>query len=197
MSTNSSIIPLPKLYRELSGGVYSMGMYKKENNYAFIDGQNLYQSIRNSKNPWSIDFLKFRIYLKDKYSVSKAYYFMGYFDNNHKKIYTRLRDSGFTLLFKIHSSLMFSKKKGNVDSDIIFYSMKKIYKKEFFDNIVLVSGDGDYRLLVDFLIEENRFCKILFPNRKNTSSAFKNLKADFFSVLSDIDVRKKIMKTPQ
>jgi uncharacterized LabA/DUF88 family protein len=40
--------------------------------------------------------------------------------------------------------------------------MKKIYKQneEPFDKIVLVSGDGDYKMLVDFLIEENTFLKL-------------------------------------
>ena len=39
--------------------------------------------------------------------------------------------------------------------------MKKLYKKDNFNKVVLVSGDGDYRMLVDFLIAENRFEKIL------------------------------------
>lgn len=47
------------------------------------------------------------------------------------------------------------------DSDIIFHVMKKLYKKDNFNKVVLVSGDGDYRMLVDFLIAENRFEKIL------------------------------------
>ncbi len=33
-----------------------------------------------------------------------------------------------------------------------------------------VSGDGDYRMLVDFLIKEKRFDKILFPDGKRRSS---------------------------
>ena len=57
---------------------------------------------------------------------------------------------------------MLGKKKGNVDTDIVFNIMKKIYKKEKFDKIVLVSGDGDYKMLVDFLIEEDRFKNNLF-----------------------------------
>jgi hypothetical protein len=28
--------------------------------------------------PWQIDFAKFRIYLKEKYAITKAYYFLGY-----------------------------------------------------------------------------------------------------------------------
>ena len=51
---------------------------------------------------------------------------------------------------------MKGEKKGNVDADIIFDIMKRIHRREPFDKIVLVSGDGDYRMLVDFLIEEGR-----------------------------------------
>ena len=49
--------------------------------------------------------------------------------------------------------------------------MRVLYKKELFDKVVLVSGDGDYKMLVDFLIEENKFKKILFPNEKFASSS--------------------------
>lgn len=89
---------------------------------------------------------------------------------------------------------MLGKKKGNVDSDIIFSMMKRIYKKEDFNKFILVSGDGDYKLLVDFLIEENKFEKILFPNRKYSSSLYKKLSNNYFSYLDDIDIKNKISK---
>ena len=89
---------------------------------------------------------------------------------------------------------MMGKKKGNVDSDIIFHTMKKLYKKEDFTKIVLVSGDGDYKLLVDFLIEENRFEKILFPDRKRASSLYKKIGARYFDALDIAEVRFKIEK---
>ncbi len=41
----------------------------KENNYAFIDGQNLYLAIK--KLDWKLDYKKFRVYLKEKYGVAK------------------------------------------------------------------------------------------------------------------------------
>jgi uncharacterized LabA/DUF88 family protein len=173
-------------------------MYKKENNYAFIDGQNLYFSTIKSHNPWIIDFLKFRTYLKDKYSVKKAFYFIGYFDKAYKNIYKDIRQAGFILIFKEHCSLMSSKKKGNVDSDIIFFIMKKLYKKEIFNKIILISGDGDYKTLIDFLIEENKLCKILFPSRHNASSLYKQIKAFYYAELDSPDIRNKINKnTPQ
>jgi hypothetical protein len=87
---------------------------------------------------------------------------------------------------------MMGKKKGNVDSDIIFHIMKKMYKKEDFEKIVLVSGDGDYKLVVDFLIEEKRFAKILFPDRDRASSLYKRIGAGYFDALDTIDIRNKI-----
>jgi len=64
--------------------------------------------------------------------------------------------------------------------------MKKIYKQEAFDKIVLVSGDGDYRMLVDFLIEENRFKKVLFPNKKFASSLYKKITRVYFDYLVNV-----------
>ncbi|MCK5539249.1 MAG: hypothetical protein KAI79_20670, partial [Bacteroidales bacterium] len=59
-------------------------------------------------------------------------------------------------------------------------------KKELFDKIVLVSGDGDYKMLVDFLIEEGRFKKILFPNKKFASSLYKKITRKYFDYLANI-----------
>jgi len=87
---------------------------------------------------------------------------------------------------------MLGVKKGNVDSDIIFNIMKKLYRKEKFDKIVLVSGDGDYKTLVDFLIEEKRFKKILFPNKRFASSLYKKLAPTYFDYLSNDGVKNKI-----
>jgi uncharacterized LabA/DUF88 family protein len=89
---------------------------------------------------------------------------------------------------------MLGTKKGNVDSDIIFSIMKRLYKREEFDLLVLVSGDGDYKMLVDFLIEEKKFKKILFPKQRYASSLYKMLGAQYLADLSNPDVRRKIGK---
>lgn len=89
---------------------------------------------------------------------------------------------------------MIGKKKGNVDSDIIFDIMKRLYKRESFNNIVLVSGDGDYKKLVDFLIEEGKFEKILFPDSESRSSLYDKIGGKYFGSLSDKDIQRKIKK---
>ncbi len=90
---------------------------------------------------------------------------------------------------------MVGKKKGNVDSDIIFAIMKRLQKDPNFDKILLVSGDGDYKMLIDYLIEENKLEKILFPNKKFRSSLYKEIGAPYFAYLDDADVKKKIALT--
>ena len=44
---------------------------KSENNYAFIDAQNLHNGVKREQN-WKIDYARFRILLRDKYKVKKS-----------------------------------------------------------------------------------------------------------------------------
>lgn len=59
-------------------------MKKPLKNYAFIDSQNLNLGVRDQG--WQLDFRRFRVYLKDKYNVVKAYLFLGYLEE-HEKLY--------------------------------------------------------------------------------------------------------------
>ncbi len=162
-------------------------------NLGFIDCQNLFMGTSKlEKNAWNINLLKLRIYLEQKYNVSRAYYHLGYVNEKNQDLYETIQQAGFILVFKQHSSIMLGLKKGNVDSDIIFSIMKRLYKKDSFNKIVLVSGDGDYKMLVDFLLEENKLEKILFPNRVNRSSLYKSLTNHYFAYLDDKDIKNKI-----
>ena len=66
-------------------------------NYAFIDSQNLNLGVLELG--WRLDFERFRIYLKEKYKVDKAFIFIGYLQKN-QKLYRRLRSYGYELIFK-------------------------------------------------------------------------------------------------
>jgi uncharacterized LabA/DUF88 family protein len=168
-------------------------MEKENKNYAFIDGQNLYMGTAKKEiDSWKIDLARFRIYLAQKYNVSKAFYFLGYLDESQQSLYEKIQDSGFILLFRKHTFLMLGKKKGNVDSDIILHVMIKLYYKEPFNKVVLVSGDGDYKQLVDFLITESKFEKIIFPDGERASSLYKKLGSVYFASLDDRDTKRKI-----
>jgi uncharacterized LabA/DUF88 family protein len=158
-------------------------------NIAFIDGQNLYMgTAKRETDPWVIDLKRFRIYLAEKYSITTAYYHLGYVqDTLHAQdLYERIQSAGFVLVFRQHSEPMIGTKKGNVDTDIVFHVMKRLYKKEDFEKVILVSGDGDYKNLVDFLIEEERFEKMLFPNRQFASSLYGKIGVKYCDYLDNL-----------
>lgn len=168
-------------------------------NIAYVDGQNLYLGTSGLRKeagdkPWKVDLSRFRIYLEQKYKVQRAFFYLGYTKTGaeYERLYEHIQTAGFVLVFREHNSAMASNKKGNVDSDIIFNAMKRLYLKEKFNKIVLVAGDGDYKSLVDFLIEENKFEKILFPNRRYRSSLYKPLSSAYFVYLDDKDIKRKI-----
>jgi uncharacterized LabA/DUF88 family protein len=166
---------------------------KEQRNIAFIDGQNLYMgTAKREHDPWRIDLVRFRVYLEQKYGITKAHYFLGYVQEARQELYEEIQAAGFVLVFREHNTAMLGKKKGNVDSDIIFSIMKKLYRREDFQKIFLVSGDGDYKMLVDFLIDEKKFGKMLFPNRQFASSLYKKLGSEYFDYLELPGVREKI-----
>ena len=160
-----------------------------ENNISFIDAQNLH--LGTQSEGWQVDFERFRIYLKEKYKVTEAYYFLGFLDENQQELYKNLQKAGFIVMFREHHANMIGKKKGNVDVDIVFEMMRKLVDEDDFEKIVLVSGDGDYIKPVKYLIEKKRLKKILFPNTKY-SSLYKQIPKDYWVNLGISDVRKKI-----
>lgn len=81
---------------------------------------------------------------------------------------------------------MMAKKKGNVDTDVVFDILRNVIDNNDFGKIVLVSGDGDYKKLVEYLISKGRFMKILFPNKKFASSLYKQLGSEFYDYLKNI-----------
>lgn len=164
-------------------------MNKKEENIAFIDAQNLHLWT-NSEN-WKIDFKKFRIYLKDKFNITEAYFFLWFLDETQQDLYKKVQKAWFIIEFREHSSHLKWKKKWNVDVDIVFEIMKRIIEEKDFDKIVLVTWDWDYIKLINYLIWKNLLKKILFPNNKY-SSLYKKIKDNYWANLSLPDIRRKI-----
>ena len=162
-------------------------MVAKTRNIAFVDGQNLH--LGTKEDGWSVNHRSFREYLRAKYEVGEAYWFLGHVVEEYQSLYDNLQKAGFIIKFKEHSRVMGSLKKGNVDTDLVFEVMKKLVdEQDFFEKIVLVSGDGDYKKMVDYLIKKERFEKILFPN-KRASSLYKKLGSEYFDYLANNNVK--------
>jgi len=177
-------------HNNAGAGLCSILIHMK--NQAFIDGQNLRYSTSKADIPWTVDLTRFRVYLEKKYNVTEAYYFLGAFYPEHQDMYTSIQRSGYILIFRKHSETMKTIKKGNVDTDIVFHIMRKIADQEKFEKIVLVSGDGDYYKMVQYLIEKEKFERLLAPNEKRMSSLYKTLEPKYYAFLNREDVRNKI-----
>lgn len=153
---------------------------KRQIIYAFIDSQNL--NLGTSKNlsnkagkkiykGWQLDFKKFRIYLADKFRVSKAFLFIGFIKGN-EKMYNQLESFGYHLVFKPTTKDGLGKPKGNIDAELVLHCAAIEYKN--YDKAVVVSGDGDFRCLYKYLIGDKKLLRIIIPNIKAQSSLLKD-----------------------
>ncbi len=139
---------------------------RKEAVYAFIDSQNLNLGVR--AQGWVLDWRKFRQYLRSKYNVVKAYLFIGQVAGN-EFLYTFLQECGFVLIFK--PTLHYRKGdktiiKGNVDAELVLHAMIQ-YK--YYHQAVIVTGDGDFHCLIEYLEEKDKLLKILAPSKHYSS----------------------------
>lgn len=134
--------------------------------YAFIDSQNLNLGVKSSG--WTLDFHKFRIYLREKYKVEKAYLFIGQVAGN-EKLYTYLQESGYIIIFKPTLEYIHDKErvtKGNVDAELVLHTM---IQWNNFQSAIIVSGDGDFHCLIEYLQDQGKLNKIIVPNKKYSS----------------------------
>ena len=138
-------------------------MEKPKNNYAFIDSQNVNLSIRNQG--WILDFKKFRKYISDKYRITKAFLFIGYVPQN-QALYTSLQKHGYILIFKPTLILPDKRFKGNVDAELVLHAMIEYSN---YDKAIIISGDGDFYCLVEYLDKQRKLLKILVPTRHYSS----------------------------
>lgn len=154
--------------------------------YAFIDSQNL--NLGTQRMGWKLDWRKFRKYLADKHGVTCAYMFIGYMSEN-EALYEYMHELGYLVVLKptidvtipheadketaTKPSHQNSKKdddkptvKGNVDAELVLYAMKELPN---YSQAILVSGDGDFFSLAEYLEEQGKLSHILTPNWQYSS----------------------------
>jgi len=169
--------------------VYYKGMQPEKSSdkprvYAFIDSQNLNLGVQ--KSGWKMDWRKFRRFLADQYGVSKAYMFIGYIPE-FESLYEQMHDAGFAVVLKptfdmtrprpelietTNNELEYAtnrpgepeeKKpvKGNIDAELVLWAMKEMSN---YDKAIIVSGDGDFYCLVEYLEQKHRLLYLLAPS---------------------------------
>lgn len=155
-------------------------MTRKENNFAFIDGQNLNLAIRELG--WKLDFKKFRIYLKEKYSVQKAYYFIGFVEGNND-LYASLQTNDYILIFKPTFRNKNGVVKGNCDAELVLQAM---IDYAAYHQAIIVTGDGDFYCLVKYLRENNKLRCVLAPNLNKYSGLLKKSAQNYLAFMNDL-----------
>lgn len=151
-----------------------MNQTKKPNVYAFIDSQNLNLGIQAMG--WKMDWRKFRKLLAEQYGVSKAFMFIGYMAEN-EAMYEQLHDSGYLIVLKQTVDVKAEKSpevpgepakeeakhtvKGNIDADLVLYAMKELPN---YEQAIIVSGDGDFYGLIEYLAERHKLNCVMTPN---------------------------------
>lgn len=151
--------------------------------YAFIDSQNL--NLGTQRVGWKMDWRKFRLFLKDKYGVTKAYMFIGYMSEN-EALYEYMHELGFLVVLKPTVDTSLNKDgtpkaeptpedpdakekpsiKGNVDAELVLYAMKELPN---YEQAIIVSGDGDFFSLAEYLDEQGKLAHIMAPNWQYSS----------------------------
>lgn len=143
--------------------------------YAFIDSQNLNLGVQ--KAGFKMDWRKFRQYLEKDHNVTEAFMFIGYVPE-FEPMYKQLHEAGFKIVLKPtfdmtrpHPEMMEehtdkptseqSPAKGNIDADLVLWAMKEF---PHYSKAVIVSGDGDFFCLVEYLVAQKKLGSILTPN---------------------------------
>ena len=156
-------------------------MGRKPNTYAFIDSQNL--NLGTQRMGWKVDWRKFRQYLADEHGVTKAYMFIGYMSEN-EALYEYMYELGFLVVLKPTVDMNVPKEvatkaennknddkekpaiKGNVDAELVLYAMKEIPN---YEKAIIVSGDGDFFGLIEYLDEQGKLANLMTPNWQYSS----------------------------
>lgn len=135
----------------------------------YIDGNNLYRAA--TELGYKIDYKRFRNWLRQKYNPEKVYIFIGLVPSR-TSFYEHLQESGFILVFKQTVSVG-GTIKGNCDAELVLKAVSDFYTKTC-TSCFLLTGDGDFGCLVEFLRDNNALEGVLSPDEKKCSILLKN-----------------------
>lgn len=128
--------------------------YPEERVALFIDGANLYSAARGLN--FDIDYKRLLEYFRQNTYLKRAFYYTALMEDQEYSPIRPLIDwldyNGFTMITKptkeFTDSMGRRKIKGNMDIEL---AVDALEMAEHVDHIVLFSGDGDFRRLVESL----------------------------------------------
>ncbi|MFA5022987.1 MAG: NYN domain-containing protein [Candidatus Paceibacterota bacterium] len=135
----------------------------------YIDGNNLYRGAKELS--YEINYKKFCGWLRQKYNASSIYLFIGLVPAR-TNFYEYLQECGFILVFKQTVSVG-GLIKGNCDAELVLKTVSDFYTKAF-DKCILISGDGDFGCLVEFLNNNSVLGQVISPDKDRCSILLRN-----------------------
>jgi uncharacterized LabA/DUF88 family protein len=132
---------------------------------AFVDGTNLHKRILELG--WKLDYKKFKRYLAERFGVGEVFLFLGYiaaFDH----MYRNFRALGYSLVWKPTYRGRDGTIKGNCDTELAVCAVAGCCENQY-QEAVLVTADGDFNCLTDFLAERGKLRAIVAPSRSSCS----------------------------
>ena len=112
----------------------------------------------------------------------------------NESLYTSLQSQGFVCIFKPTLEFLDGSVKGNVDAELVLWSMIK-YKE--YDKALIVTGDGDFFCLAEYLLENKKLLKVLIPNQLQYSGLLKRLSTPCNNILDFVSqLRAKLEYKP-
>ena|GEM_PF-344898 len=152
--------------------MYGWEVKKDLVNSAYIDNTNLYKGFEAEGR--RVEYDRLRTYLTERHAVGTAYIFIGFVPGN-ENLYKELQEQGFTLIFK---PTVPSKEgtKGNCDGELILQATVDFFESKY-EKAVIVTSDGDFACLVNFLKDREALDSILSPRKTTCSSLLTRTKA--------------------
>jgi len=167
------------------------GIYPEERVAIFIDGANLYQAARALG--YDVDYKRLLETFASSCRLLRAYYYTALLDEQEYSPIRPLVDwldyNGYTMVTKPLKEFTQStgrrKYKGNMDVDITVDVMEM---SQYVDHIFLVSGDGDFRRLVEAVQRRGVRVSVVSTIKTQPPMIADDLRrqADFFVDLADL-----------
>jgi uncharacterized LabA/DUF88 family protein len=172
-----------------------LGIVPRYNNYAYIDGANLHYTYENLD--WKVDYQKLLHYLRTKYGVLIAHYFIGKTPNN-QAIYNKLSSYGYNIKLKDPSPYVTEEEvcphcgevftpseiryKADIDSCLTMQVMSDIND---FNKAVLITSDGDFDELVKRLVRQDKLRVVFAPCKDGCSKLLRRAAVDKIAFIDD------------
>lgn len=135
----------------------------------YIDGANLDKGI--SRLGWNINYEKLLVWLREKHKISKAIFFTGKIEYM-SSFYSELEKIGYIMVFRETVRGIGGKIKGNCDTEMVLRATIDMFE-ESYDQAIIISGDGDFACLVNFLKSKSKIKAVFAPHSDRCSILLK------------------------